>query len=202
MVVVMAILSFAYPDAVGRHFKEDHTFELLTAAAFLGAFVVVAVQLLRRRQVTTLSLAAGLLGLLAFLDEMSFGERLFDFEAPRMFDTKIDSLHDFLLPLWTALADRDPAAMAFSAAALVVVVVVLILAVRRGVLRQEPDWPLLAGAVAFLVPGLLFDVMFENYELPVLERSYLEEHLELSAGILTLLFTWRSVRRRRSGATG
>jgi glycosyltransferase involved in cell wall biosynthesis len=81
---------------------EDGFVETITALVFLTAGLIGLGQFFNHRR-CWISLAIGALGLMAFLDELSFGERLLGYEAPIVRGMKIDAAHD-LLDLFFGLA--------------------------------------------------------------------------------------------------
>ncbi len=103
LVNVIAILAFISSPSSGiprgYFISEDSLVENLTAGLFFCTFLFALVLLKTRsmknkfnRKWLILLLALGLIG---FLDEISFGERLLDLEMPRLGATKIDAVHDF-----------------------------------------------------------------------------------------------------------
>jgi len=79
-------------------FKEDHLIENASALLFLSAFSLSLYYLIvhrhsRLRSGGLLKVVCGL-GLLGFLDEMSFGQRVFDLTMPRYGEVSIDATHD------------------------------------------------------------------------------------------------------------
>ncbi len=81
---------------------EDSLVENLTAISFLCTFLLGLIFLLRTRNMDRKGnsfkwfILLSALGLLGFLEELSFGERLFDMSMPVLSGWKIDALHDFL----------------------------------------------------------------------------------------------------------
>ena len=79
-------------------FKEDHLIENASALLFLSAFTLSLYYLIvhrhkRLRSGGLLKVVCGL-GLLGFLDEVSFGQRVFDLTMPRYGEVSIDATHD------------------------------------------------------------------------------------------------------------
>ena len=90
----------AESDIRGYFTEEDSIVENLTAFLYFCTFLF-ALLLIRNRELRNGTsyrwlVALSALGLFGFLDEISFGERLFNFAMPRMGDTKIDALHDVI----------------------------------------------------------------------------------------------------------
>ena len=77
--------------------KEDGLIENISAILFAAAFLISLIHWpkIRRKEGATTFVFVGILGLIGFLDEISFGERLFDLTMPVIYEVKIDALHDF-----------------------------------------------------------------------------------------------------------
>lgn len=93
----------------GYFLNEDSLIENLTAGVYFCTFLL-ALNFLVTRRITSNVYRKWLilvftLGIVGFLDEISFGERLFDLEMPVLAGTKIDALHDFF-GLGVSLMDR------------------------------------------------------------------------------------------------
>ena len=101
--VAAALVFVAAPSSStvrGYFVSEDSLIENLTAGVFIGSSLLALFFLTSRRvrskksRMWLATLSA--LGLLAFLDEISFGERLLDIDMPVLGDTKIDAVHDLV----------------------------------------------------------------------------------------------------------
>lgn len=89
------------PAFIRNVFAEDRIVEWATALVFLGAAAAALWGLFAQRRSAPLKrqLALGLIGsigLLGFLDELSFGERLFDLPPFLIAGVKIDGAHDLI----------------------------------------------------------------------------------------------------------
>lgn len=101
--VIAALVFITAPSAStvrGYFIREDSLIENLTAAfyfcAFASALFLLTNRSIRNRKGRNWLTALSALGLVGFLDEISFGERLFDFDMPVTHGTKIDAVHDVL----------------------------------------------------------------------------------------------------------
>jgi len=85
-----------FPNFRPSLMDEDRMIENLSAAFyFFSAFIAILFLKKHKIHKRILVLIAAL-GLLCFLEELSFGERIFGFSAPKIMGKKIDSTHDFL----------------------------------------------------------------------------------------------------------
>ena len=181
--VALLVLSTARPRWRGLLFGEDRAVETATALLFL------------------LFMAGGL-GLLAFLDEISFGARLFGWPMPAMFGGgEFDGAHDLVILAYRLGSEADP--IIIGAICLGVLVMALLCALRwhrRGDVRAhrivtEPAYGLLVLFVGGIAIASLLDL-----GIGFLERlGPLEEVVEMNAG-LALLLAVLSTRRAGSAA--
>jgi len=81
-------------------FREDGAVENLTAILLICTFVYATRLLVSGRIVTKVLrrwlLVFAVVGLLGFLDELSYGERLFGFSFPIVQGVKLDAIHDLI----------------------------------------------------------------------------------------------------------
>lgn len=193
VILAGAMASVAFPGAREAIFEEDRVVEWLTVAAFAAAFVLGIRRMRTGEGRNLLLLAVTAFAGLAVLDELSFGERLLGWEAPRLFGTKIDAVHDLLriaqkLILWNSDTPY-----------LVALLAVLILCALAGMLvlwLLRRGWRLAVGADVILVGAAILclafaqgiDVDLKTLYAPVLKPLYVEEVLELGAGLLLAAF--------------
>lgn len=178
-----------HPALTQRLLSEDGLVENATAASFLlasGLAVAILRESTGHRAFLWTIVALGLLG---FLDEISFGERLFGLTMPSVAGMKVDAVHDFF-----ALAIRTRASWACpgtischyagSVAALAVFACTwffrhrVIAVLRQG--REKPHWFLLVLFFLLLFAALIIDSHLVKNELVVA----MEEVLELNAALL------------------
>jgi hypothetical protein len=157
--VALAVYALAFaimPSARDRLVTEDGIIETTTAMAFLGAAILglYAVVTSGARRLYWLIPAFGLFG---FLDEMSFGARLFGFPLPVIDGLEIDSFHDIFDLADRAAGDLGVSRTQIAAVLVVAAVAVAVYLVRSGRMRVIPSWltrhrPILLSAMAL---GLL-----------------------------------------------
>lgn len=92
-------LIFAFiPQSRDAFIQEDHFLENLTALLYFICFVVGTIIILRlkKKHFHWLYYLLPISGLIFFLDELSFGERIWDFKFRKFGGVKIDGVHDIV----------------------------------------------------------------------------------------------------------
>jgi hypothetical protein len=82
------------PDYRYLLYTEDQLVENLTAGFFLISFLLSLFLFFKSKTHQKGQILISMLGLLGFLDELSYGERLFQFKMPQLYGVKIDAVHD------------------------------------------------------------------------------------------------------------
>lgn len=171
--------------------REDSLVENLSALAFLAAFVVGAVLLFRNGRRVPLLVAVTVLGLLGFLDELSFGERRFAFTMPSVGGVKLDAVHDLVELGYRAilnLAQAFPVPVVVLAAAFTLALGALAARYRHVLVaalvgsRDRQAWMFAGMFAALLAAAIIIDL--EIVDLGAL--YYVEELCELTAAIALL----------------
>ena len=174
-------------------FEEDKLIEWLTALVFLFTGIIGLRRFWPSRRNDFFLLAVALFGVLAFLDELSFGERLFDLEFPRILGTKLDSVHDLIFIgkkvikgmtrnpyLFTAILAVGFAAIGYILSRFLI---------KRGwQMRLGGTSILIIGALAMVVLAQAIDVNLRIISSATLKPLYVEEILEFGAAVLMLGF--------------
>ncbi|MEM9117873.1 MAG: hypothetical protein AAGD09_08335 [Cyanobacteria bacterium P01_F01_bin.56] len=103
MVVSVSTLFFSalyvfLPDTRDSWIQEGSLLENLTALLAFNSFLVglYFVLKLKNKRHQRLYIVLPILGLITFLDELSFGEDIVEFDRPTIGGMEIDSLHDFV----------------------------------------------------------------------------------------------------------
>ena len=188
----LVVLSVAVPEWRPALFEEDRGVEWGTVLCFAAAFAVGLWRILSGNRNDLLLVLAVLASGLAALDELSFGERFIGFDAPEVMGVKLDAVHDLLSLTKTALreATSRPYLVAGGIAlVLVALSVVLLRGLSRRGWRIWDDGPRTAlfGLAVVLVGGAqMIDTNLNFVPTETLETFYLEEILELAAGVLVL----------------
>lgn len=193
------------PGARAGVLEEDHFVEWLSALTFLAAGLVGAWCLLRGRSPgERLAVAvAALLGLLGFADELSFGERLFALDMPRIRGLKIDGAHDFAEVVAKGARDlfrAAPVLVGLGAAAVAGAGLMIawrfkypLLGLAREATATTPRLALLAAAAAVGLATLI------DLPLAVFDHDFVkatEELIELAAAALLLAVPILAASRR------
>lgn len=187
----IALLFVALPEACTWLMREDGLVENLSALFFFGTFVASIYLWFSRRAHTRWIWFAGGVGLLGFLDEISFGERLFNLRMPAWDDVKFDAAHDILFWLLRVKLETDwrerHGAILFALLAGMALAGWVGWRARtwlhaRGV-RAMPGWRLAVATLICLAVAALVDLDY-------VENAFLyaiEEVLECLAGVALLL---------------
>ncbi len=96
-IVFFTSLYILFPTLRDNLVQEDKFLENLTALVFFQGFIVGMIGLYKFKKLPNkkLYILIPLISLLGFLDELSFGERIVNFQAPVIAGQKIDAAHDF-----------------------------------------------------------------------------------------------------------
>ena len=178
-----------HPALTQRLLSEDSSVENATAASFLLASGLAVATLRKSMGHRAFLWTIVALGLLGFLDEISFGERLFGLTVPSIAGIKIDAVHDFFaLAFKTRASWACPGTISCYYAGAVAALAVfactwffrhrVIAGLRQ--LREKPHWFLLVLFLLLLFAALIIDLHLVHNELVFA----MEEVLELNAALL------------------
>lgn len=187
-------------------FGEDRSVEMATALLFLAAFVVGILHLCRSRlrDYPILLPVAAVLGLIGFLDETSFGARIFGWSMPAMAEGgEFDGAHDLVILIYRLALRADPMLIAAVGAGAGIVALVFVVRWRKALhalarrISADPTYL----AMALFVAGVAFASLLD-LEVGMLRRlGPLEEIAELDAALALLVSVMgASGRRARLGA--
>jgi hypothetical protein len=167
---------------------EDGPVETATAIAFIVA-AVVGVVMIRRSAAARVYWAIPAFALVAALDELSFGARIFGFGSPTIGGVKVDSLHDVFDIADRFLGDIGIGRTMAAAGLLAVLLAGCVALAATGRLRPLLDWmgdhrPLwFVGAAVAMLGGA---VVIDQISTSDITR-FVEETLEFGAAIVTVL---------------
>lgn len=99
VVSVSLIISFSlyfwFPEYINFIIEEDHLVENISAFSYLLAFFLGLWVLKNYSSWRKLTWLVAIIGLIGFLDELSFGSRIIAFAEPELLGKNINALHDF-----------------------------------------------------------------------------------------------------------
>lgn len=94
--VITPLVYFYLPGYFYLLRKEDHLVEHLSAGFALGATFLALYIYCRQKHHHKFLILVVVLGVLFFLDEISFGKRFFNLQSLELFGSKIDAVHDII----------------------------------------------------------------------------------------------------------
>lgn len=188
---IAAFVAVWLPDLRPLLLLEDGIIEMATAVFFataaIGAGISVATWGLRIPL-----LLAGLIGFAEFMDETSFGSRLFGFQPPPLYGGgQLDGFHDLLVVAFRLAHDLNPlfawllvASMFAISAALAAFVAMQFLKRLHGGPKRLSSHTLLLAHFAFIGLAQAIDISASSSHL----MSAMEEVFELDAAILLAFY--------------
>ena len=201
-VIVASVLYIGFPTYLYYLLAEDGVIENLSAAFFLLSFFLAVASLIKREGHKKILIPISALGLIGFLDELSFGERVFGFSALRLGGVKIDQAHDVLNLLSKALEgfiDSYGAYIFYVLVGVCVILSIMLFRYRSKLLNEvsgmiwKPHYILLLFFFMLGFLALLIDLK-ESATKPLF---VLEETLEMNAA-MALCFTCLSLAKSRA----
>ena len=187
LILVYALLPFTRDYLLG----EDKIIENVGAILFLCAFIYGSIYLAvyKTKRAYRILAFVTFLGLLGFLDEVSFGGRIFEFTYPRIYGVKFDGVHDlFYIAAKTVkiLGDTFGYVVYFVVVISVTSVTIIVYKYKfaeikrlyRAVLNYPP-YSFLAIFATFIFLALVIDLGIIKSEL----LKLLEELLEMNAAL-------------------
>jgi hypothetical protein len=194
---IFTLLHFLLPQSRDFLFSEDNLVENLSALLFLctffaGIFFVLRLKENRHRKIY---LVFPFLGLIAFLDEISFGQRIFNFKVPIVHDVPIDAIHDIIEVGYNIIIKHGNAYLNYVLLAVVFFIPLIIILKYRSFFFQIPDMLRKHPPYGYLLisMGFLFSVQtldFEKLIRPQFIDIFLEELFEMNAALTLLVATF------------
>ena len=202
--LIFSLVYIFIPGARSVFVNEDQFLENLTAIYYFDTFLL-GLTLWFKSQAKNGNkgyVAIPRIGLFCFLDEMSFGGRIFGFQSQVIYGKKIDGLHDLIDLAYNVLFKRIPALhylnspKIFLCGIFVLAVIVISLVIRRdrkyfisrilGLTRSFSPFFFLPFFVGCLVVSELIDLEIHSF-LQHRFFFFVEELFEMNAA-LSLLF--------------
>ena len=205
--VTLLVLYLLAPRVREPLFGEDRLVETITALFFLAASIVGVAFLIayRARRHRVLLFIASSLGLLGFLDEISFGARLFGWSMPEMAGGgEFDGAHDVVILTYRLGAEADPIVIAAICVSLLLITTLCglhwysqLLSLTHRMLT-EPVY----GLFALFITGVAIAAVLDLGIGILRPLGPIEELVEMNAGLallLAVLGTNRPLRRTADG---
>lgn len=95
-IVISYIIYFWFPQYINLIIEEGNLIENLSTLGFLTAGFLGIWAVKKNKEWRKISIPVAFLGFLGFLDEISFGERLFDNNYPTLLGWEVNSAHDLI----------------------------------------------------------------------------------------------------------
>ena len=194
------------PDSREFLFAEDRIVEWTTVFAYFAAALAGFRLFATKARGDIVLLVVSAFAAIAVMEEISFGERILGFEAPRIGNTKMDALHDLLIVAKRGVKgiSEHPYLVAAGVALMVAGLVIWICRalVRRGwTVRFGGEAVLLSLAVVLLAYAQAIDTNLRIVPHRLLKPLYIEEILELGAGLCLVFFVVLRDPRRRTATS-
>jgi hypothetical protein len=96
-ICIFSLMFYLIPEVRPNFVEEDQFIENFSTILFFGSFILSLIFVVRLAQKThwwKTYLVIPVLSLICFLDEISFGERIFNLTMPTVYGKKIDAVHD------------------------------------------------------------------------------------------------------------
>ena len=207
-ILIFSFLFIVFPNLRSIFIYEDNFVENLSAILFFISFFVGLIILARFRKARLRKIhyhpgyiAIPILGLIGFLDEISFGERLFGFEVPEVYGAKVASFHDAVDSvdhmLYRSIKYGDYLLLFLTLAVLIAALFGIIKLVRRyrkylrfdrilDFSKKHLPFRFLLISLGFILVAMMidFDIVGDHKAVPFM---FVEEIFEMNAA-LTLLF--------------
>lgn len=200
---LLGLIYFLIPALRSPLIAEDQFLENLTAILFFDGFVLGLFSLAQTKTKKYRSIFSfiPLISLLGFLDEISFGQRLFSIKMPVVGGTRIDAIHDFnsvaksqLSQLLHGLSITFPDIYPLLVLGIKISAVVLagagifaltqkrkkIVASSQKLFHKYPPFRFLLLAASFGLISQLIDLEFVKYQFLVFVEELFEMNIALS----------------------
>ena len=190
------------PEWRGYLLLEDRLIENLSAGSFLISFLIGVLLAFRYKTHRKVLIALAVVSLIGFLDEISYGARLYTVGIPIIYGVPIDSVHDLIQVAYKVFRNlvRHNLALVLMLSLIVIIIVnVLMMVYRSKVLVlfkkifTDPPYILTSFFILILLFSSVIDLEIWDHQVLYM----VEELLEMNAG-LALLFCGLSLQERLS----
>jgi len=192
---IFSLIYIFFPETRLSFLREDQFMENLTAVLFFSSFLFGIGSLARpkEKKYRMAYIAIPLVGLIGFLDELSYGERIFYFTAPEIFGVDIDAFHDVVNLIFKILTDSGSYLLYVSVFAFCTALFLIGLKYRRffdrvqEILKAYPAYGFVLISMGFIFVAItidLFDPSIDRHQ--VFSPVFLEELFEMNAAFAFL----------------
>lgn len=184
--------------------NEGQLIENLTAIICLSSFILGLIFIVKNKKYNQkLYLSLPVLGLIFFLEEISFGYEILNFQPPLIGGVRIDAAHDLINLLFYKVKDLSELKILLLTIFSVITLFYLFIAYRKRVLRYlngygkiifDQNYPYfyLIGSLFFWSASLFLDLHIIDFD----GMKFVEELLEMN-GSLSLFFACFAIRNDR-----
>ena len=196
ILAVFVVLSISSPAALIALSREDGQIENLTAGIlFATAFLSIFLYFKSKKR-DNIFLLFGFFGLIGFLDEVSFGRRLFPIPMPKAHGLTIDGVHDLLHVMKNVgRTNFTYHPIGTSVVLSIFVIVVAYVLTRASISRQKILISLskygISGLVLIIALCIAASQVIDTFELKIFAYRAVEECLELVAAMALMTCSLR-----------
>ena len=195
--IVLSVLLYDLHPAIKLEFEEDRVVENISAGLFLITFLYSLALLTDSRNIgyRKALIIVMVLGLLGFLDELSFGQRIFGFQVPYIQGFPLDATHDLIAILLITI-NKNPYISILILLIFIFVSYYLarnqityVISILKPLFFDRPYTFLIFFGV-YLSIAIAIEEVFRNLNFPALDNYLhpLEEILELNSALALLFF--------------
>jgi hypothetical protein len=196
-IIIISYLYFLFPDLRDFLVAEDRLTEDLTALFYLLSFSlgIFLISRIKEKKYRRIYLAIPVIGLLGFLEELSYGERIFKFKTPLIYNEYFDALHD-LLPIAVNYLQLHATFLLFVLPVLFFVLIAVVMLKYRRYIPGIPEFISSYPPTGFFLIAAGMILFAQVYDLNLVKPDFaklIEELFEMN-GSLALLFSVLSMR--------
>jgi len=138
--VLFSLIYLSFPNFRQKLIWEDQLLEVVTALLFFCSFLagLFLILELKERRFWKYYFIIPIIGLISFLEEVSYGQRIMNFEIPKFKEIGIDAIHDVIL-LFYQLLNRSSALKSYLSLIAAFIIIVLLTLKYYKVVSKVPD---------------------------------------------------------------
>lgn len=186
--VIFCLVYYFVPSLRKSLVLEDQFLENLGAEIYLLSFVLGLIMLARiqQKKLRPIYLIIPFTGLIAFLDDIGFGQRMFNLQMPKVYNVEVDAVHDFATIGYYIIRDHGSPVLDAGLVLAAGLVVWYLLHKFPGLisrslhlLKRHPSFQLLFVALAIVGASLVADLRPTGRQY----WDFVQQLLELDSGI-------------------